>query len=98
MIASQGRAVSVHDSFPVSEGHALIVPRAHVASVYDLSDEEQGDLWKLVGVVRRILLERQRPDGFTLGVNDGVAAGQTVGRAHIHVIPRLLGDCPDLRG
>ncbi len=38
------------------------------------------------------------PDGFNIGVNDGEAAGQTVGHAHIHVIPRYAGDVPDPRG
>ena len=37
-------------------------------------------------------------DGFTIGVNDGVAAGQTVGHAHVHVIPRRAGDVSDPRG
>ena len=39
-----------------------------------------------------------KPDGFTIGVNDGLAAGQTVDHAHIHVIPRRTGDVPDPRG
>ena len=38
------------------------------------------------------------PDGFTVGVNDGAAAGQTVPHLHLHVIPRRTGDCPDPRG
>ena len=37
-------------------------------------------------------------DGFTIGVNDGAAAGQTVGHAHVHVIPRRAGDVGDPRG
>ena len=38
------------------------------------------------------------PDGFTIGVNDGEAAGQTVMHAHVHVIPRYRGDVSDPRG
>ena len=41
---------------------------------------------------------RRAPDGFTIGVNDGEAAGQTVAHAHVHVIPRRRGDVPDPRG
>ncbi len=33
-----------------------------------------------------------KPDGFNIGVNDGLAAGQTVEHAHVHVIPRYTGD------
>jgi diadenosine tetraphosphate (Ap4A) HIT family hydrolase len=39
-----------------------------------------------------------RPDGFNVGLNDGVAAGQAVLHAHVHVIPRCQGDVPDPRG
>lgn len=91
-------AVAVLDNFPVAEGHTLVVPRRHVASLFDLADEEQAALWRLVALVRAGLLDGLKPDGFNVGVNDGVAAGQTVMHAHIHVIPRRSGDVPDPRG
>ena len=45
-----------------------------------------------------IQYQRHNPDGFTIGINDGPAAGQTVHHAHIHIIPRYKGDVPDPRG
>jgi diadenosine tetraphosphate (Ap4A) HIT family hydrolase len=48
--------------------------------------------------VRERLIEPFGPDGFNIGINDGAAAGQTVGHAHIHVIPRRRGDVVDPRG
>ncbi|MYG18250.1 MAG: HIT domain-containing protein, partial [Gemmatimonadales bacterium] len=36
--------------------------------------------------------------GFNVGINEGRAGGQTVGHAHIHVIPRFKGDVADPRG
>jgi diadenosine tetraphosphate (Ap4A) HIT family hydrolase len=44
------------------------------------------------------LVAEHQPDGFNIGINDGVAAGQTVPHVHIHVIPRYYGDVPDPRG
>jgi diadenosine tetraphosphate (Ap4A) HIT family hydrolase len=88
----------VRDGFPVSEGHSLVVPRQHVASLFELSPEDQCALWMLVSEVRHHLVEQLTPDGFNIGVNDGVAAGQTVMHAHIHVIPRWNNDVPDSRG
>jgi diadenosine tetraphosphate (Ap4A) HIT family hydrolase len=44
------------------------------------------------------LIQKYRPDGLNIGVNDGPAAGQTVMHAHIHLIPRWVGDVPDPRG
>ena len=55
-------------------------------------------MWDLVSQVRARLVEDLQPDAFTIGVNDGVAAGQTVPHAHVHVIPRWGGDVPDPRG
>jgi len=76
----------------------LVIPRKHVASVYDLTIQEQNAVWDLVRIVRERLLVKLKPDGFNIGVNDGVAAGQTVPHAHVHVIPRRAGDVPDARG
>jgi diadenosine tetraphosphate (Ap4A) HIT family hydrolase len=90
--------VAVPDAFPVAEGHMLVIPRRHVASLFDLSDEEQAALWRLVALVRGKLVSQLQPDGFNVGVNDGPAAGQTVMHAHVHVIPRRTGDVADPKG
>jgi diadenosine tetraphosphate (Ap4A) HIT family hydrolase len=90
--------VVLRDAFPVNPGHLLVVPRVHVASLFQLPTEVQGELWDLVRQARALLAEDLRPDGFTVGLNDGEAAGQTVSHAHIHVIPRYAGDVPDPRG
>ena len=92
------QAVAFADAFPVTDGHTLVVPRPHVSSIYELSAAQQSALWDLVAAVRERLLLGLKPDGFTIGVNDGLAAGQTVDHAHIHVIPRRTGDVPDPRG
>ena len=86
------------DAFPVAEGHMLVVPKRHVASVFDLPEEEQAALWRLVALVRAELLDGLKPDGFNVGVNDGMAAGQTVMHAHVHVIPRWRGDVAAPKG
>jgi len=91
-------AMVLYDSYPVSTGHSLIIPRKHVASLFDLSAAEQGQLWAVVAVAREILSEKFHPDGFNIGLNDGGAAGQTVPHAHIHIIPRYNGDVVDPRG
>ena len=65
----------------------LVVPRKHVSSTYALEMDEQQAIWKLVGEVRqRLLTGLKPPDGFNIGFNDGLAAGQTVQHAHVHII------------
>ena len=91
-------AAAFPDGFPIAEGHTLVVPKRHVASLFDLTPEEQAAVWSLVAQVRDGLMAELKPDGFNVGLNDGPAAGQTVMHAHVHVIPRRLGDTADPRG
>lgn len=86
------------DGFPLNPGHTLVVPRQHEADLYALSEEQQLDVWMLAGRVRRDLGASHGPDGFNVGLNLGAAGGQTIGHAHVHVIPRFAGDVPDPRG
>jgi superfamily II DNA or RNA helicase/HKD family nuclease/diadenosine tetraphosphate (Ap4A) HIT family hydrolase len=86
------------DAFPVSPGHALLVPRRHVATWWDATPEEQCDLLAALAVAREEILKRHQPDGFNVGMNLGAAAGQTVFHLHVHVIPRYAGDVPDPSG
>jgi len=96
---ASAHAVAFADGYPVAPGHTLVVPRRHVASVFDLAAEEYAALWALVAAVRaRLASSGEGADGFTVGVNDGASAGQTVGHAHVHVIPRRAGDVGDPRG
>jgi diadenosine tetraphosphate (Ap4A) HIT family hydrolase len=82
----------------VAEGHTLVAPRWHVASLFELTPPEHAALWALVARARARLLEELAPDGFNVGLNDGVAAGQTILHAYLHLIPRRRGDVPDPRG
>jgi diadenosine tetraphosphate (Ap4A) HIT family hydrolase len=91
-------AIAFFDAFPLTDGHALVVPRRHVVSLYELPMAAQGQVWRAVSDVRRLLVERFGVSSFNIGVNDGMDAGQTVLHAHVHVIPRRSGDVPDPRG
>ena len=90
--------LAIWDSYPLTEGHTLVIPKQHVDSLFDLSPNEQQAVWQLVSQVRSKLATDLNPDGFNVGVNDGIAAGQTVMHAHIHVVPRRDGDVGDPRG
>jgi len=98
IIAENASAIAVYDRFPVSPGHALIIPRRHAETIWDLTDAEYADCFQLARAIRPILEQRFSPDGFNIGVNCGEAAGQSVWHAHIHVIPRYKGDTPNPRG
>ncbi|MGD0493988.1 MAG: HIT family protein [Steroidobacteraceae bacterium] len=91
-------AVSLWDGYPVSPAHALIIPRRHVATWFDATNEEQIALLEMVRSAKAIIEERHKPDGYNIGINSGAAAGQTVFHLHIHLIPRFFGDVEDPRG
>ena len=95
--ARSSEAVAFPDLHPLMPGHTLIVPVRHVARLLELSDEERRDLWELAIETERKLAVGGADD-FNLAVNDGSAAGQTIGHVHLHVIPRREGDVDDPRG
>jgi HKD family nuclease/diadenosine tetraphosphate (Ap4A) HIT family hydrolase len=98
LIHSDDIVVAMWDAFPVSPGHALIIPRRHVSDWFAATSEEHQALVNSVALVKEAIAARYRPDGYNLGVNIGLAAGQTVSHLHLHVIPRYAGDVPDPRG
>ena len=95
---SNDLATVIADSFPISRGHSLIIPKRHFPSLFEATEEERAALWELLDQTRDYLLKQYNPDGFNIGINDGISAGQTVMHLHIHIIPRYSGDTEDPRG
>jgi diadenosine tetraphosphate (Ap4A) HIT family hydrolase len=98
VLAANELAVAFPAGFPVSPGHALIVPRRHEPDFFSLSADEQSAMVRLVNPVRSVLDQRYNPDAYNIGVNAGKAAGQTILHTHLHVIPRYAGDVAEPRG
>jgi len=86
------------DAYPVSPGHALVIPKQHFADWSAAPTYLQHELTAAISQVQAEIAKLHQPDGFNVGFNSGAAAGQTVGHLHIHVIPRYLGDMSDPRG
>jgi len=97
-VASNELAFAIRDRFPVSPGHTLIITRRLVADWFAATSAEHAALLELLHVVRKQLDDELHPDGFNVGFNLGVAAGQTIQHLHVHVIPRFHGDMDDPRG
>lgn len=97
-ICETEKCVAFYDGFPVSPGHALIIPKRHVANYFDLSEEEKAEMQDVLVKVKEVLQKEFSPDGFNIGVNVGEAAGQSVFHVHMHLIPRYKGDVPNPKG
>jgi diadenosine tetraphosphate (Ap4A) HIT family hydrolase len=89
-----------HDNFPATEGHVEVVPKRHVESFFDLKPRELNDFYSLIRDARAKITETvaRAPEGYTIGVNEGKAAGRTIHHLHVHLIPRRGGDVDDPRG
>lgn len=98
IIASHALAVAVSDSFPLTKGHSLVVPRRHVASFFELTSHERLAMLALLDEAKAAIDRQHGPDGYNIGINDGATAGQTVMHVHVHLIPRYRGDADDPRG
>lgn len=98
LIVETATVFSFYDKFPVSNGHALIVPKRLVSNYFDLSLKEQTACWIVANKVKLILQNRFNPDGFNVGININESGGQTISHCHIHIIPRYNGDVENPRG
>lgn len=76
------------DIQPLTKGHALIIPKNHKENVYDLTEEEASNLFKVVPKIASVLKETFGPVGMNLLNNNGAPAGQSVFHFHLHFIPR----------
>lgn len=91
-------AYAFPDLYPSNIGHTLVVPRLHESRIGALPPNVRAAMIDKVDTTLQQLTRQYQPDGFNVGINDGVAAGQTVPHAHVHIIPRYEGDTIDPRG
>ena len=97
--AENDYAYVINDAFPITEMHALIIPKRHVKTYFELNADELGACHDLLNSMRSgILDEDSSVEGFNIGMNNGTVAGQTVDHCHIHLIPRREGDVINATG
>ena len=85
-------ALAYLDINPFSEGHTLVIPKAHTTGLLDTPEETLAALIARVKKVAAHLKSALGCDGFHILQNNGAAAGQTVGHIHFHIVPRRNGD------
>ncbi len=71
IIAESELCLAFYDGFPVNPGHALAIPKRHVASYFDLTKEEVAAMQAMLFEIQPKIQERFQPDGFNIGVNVG---------------------------
>ena len=98
IICETATCVAFYYGYPVSSGHALIIPKRHVANYFDLTNHEREAMNVMLQYVKKKIDERFHPDGYNIGINVNEAAGQSVFHVHMHLIPRYKGDVENPKG
>lgn len=90
--ASNEGFCAMYNIAPIVPGHSLVIPKKHRSSLFDLSDEELGEMMIFARKVTSVLKVYFGCEGFDWSLQNGISAGQTVPHIHLHIIPRKSGD------
>ena len=79
--------------FPYNNGHLMVVPNRHIATLVDAVPAELEDMMAMTRRSEIALRETFNPEGINVGINLGKAAGAGIlEHLHIHLVPRWTGD------
>ena len=84
-----------HDIAPWAPVHFMIIPKAHIATLYDTGDEHAAMMGRMLALAPRLAREQGVVNGFRIVVNTGPDSRQEVQHMHMHV---MGGPRPWLRG
>jgi histidine triad (HIT) family protein len=81
------------DIRPQAPVHLLVIPKTHIASLYEATAAHQSALGKMLAVAGRVAREAGASDGFRTIINNGRVGHQEVYHVHMHVLggPDPLG-------
>ncbi len=86
------RTLAFMDINPLNEGHTLVIPRAHAATLFEA---DEADLRAAIATAKRVATAVRtalQADGLNMLQANGAAAFQSVPHFHLHLIPRFTGD------
>ncbi len=91
-IYENDRVLAFLDINPVSSGHTLVIPKAHVEDIESASFEDMQAIALAIKEIGRLLKEKLGCPAYNVSQNNGAAAGQEVPHLHFHLIPRHEDD------
>lgn len=80
------------DIHPINPGHALVIPKNHADTIFDISPEEWANVTEVTRMLAGVIEHAVGATGINLMMNNREHAGQIVGHAHMHIIPRFTND------
>jgi len=91
-VAENDRALAIMDINPATDGHTLVISKAHAEDIWDLGAEDGAAVWSLASDVARGIRDGLEPDGLTLFQANRKAGWQDVFHFHLHLVPRWTND------
>ena len=90
IITETKNSIAFLDTFPLSRGHTLVIPKNHYERIQDMTVDDNTDLFN---TVQNVTSKVDKITGSTLlAVHNGKASGQEIPHVHVHLIPRELSD------
>ena len=87
------RCFVILNKYPYTNGHLMVAPFEHTATIQDLDAETVAEMMALAQRSMTILESKYQPHGYNVGFNQGRVAGAGVEHhIHMHVVPRWGGD------
>ncbi len=80
------------DIQPVSDGHTLVIPKAHFETLHECPPDILAGASSCLGIIANAVVAATGAQAYNVLCNNGRAAGQLVKHVHFHVIPRISGD------
>ena len=75
-----------YDINPLAPTHFLVVPKEHLASAAEITEENAAAVGHIYTVIAELAKELGFAEGFRVVTNCGEDAGQTVKHLHFHVL------------
>ena len=87
-IAEDDRTLAFLDINPANPGHALVIPKAHAANVFEIGTDDLAAVAAMAKRVASAVRDALAPAGINLVQANGPGAAQSVPHFHFHVVPR----------
>jgi len=93
LIRKSDQTLVIMNLYPYNNGHLMIVPKRHIGSIEQITQEESHELMDEIILAEKVLQKVYSPQGFNIGANLGRAGGAGIEEhIHFHIVPRWNGD------
>ena len=81
------------NKYPYNPGHAMVVPKRHVAHIEKLTAVEAAEFFELTRLTVKLMKKALKPHSLNIGMNLGRSSGAGIPEhLHMHIVPRWNGD------